>query len=1457
MDVRRSHQLFEIGVLGPVVLRADGIELALGAPKVRGVLALLAVRAPSVVSVDELILATWGNDPPRSASKAIQTYVSTLRRLLPVGAIKTQRDGYKLDAQPDAVDSIAFQEMLVTAHRLSPREPRQAARVLSDALGLWRGDALIDLVNHHVGQVEAARLHEMRRTAEEDRSESLLRSGDHVRLIADLTAAVGNEPYRERRWGQLMIALYRSGRQAEAIETYQRLRVMLDEELGLEPSAELSALEEAILLQKPELDWRSTESMDEISFASSDDYANPPEVLESPSGTSSTASILKDPVPSLAIEASSLDEPGHLPSGVVTFCFTDIEASTPMLARLGSQAYQQVVELQRQLIREAARPYGVEVRTEGDAMFFAFSSAREGVLASCEAQRALVRHSWPPGGDIRVRMGLHTGQASVTSDRDYVGLAVHQAARVMTAAHGGQVLVSSDVLTDVPDLERVEFRDLGEFSLRGLEGPTRLYQLCHPDLPTSFPPPRAPSAGVHNLGAVRTSFVGREDELATLAQIRELAILNHDPGLAAPADGVAFETSGPTPPSGTLTFLMSDIEGSTRLWEEQPAAMSDALRRHNDLMRSAIEGSEGHVFKTVGDAFCAAFPTAADATRAAEAAQRVFVAEPWPEGATLRVRMALHTGECEERDGDYFGPAVNRVARLTGIAHGGQVVLSRATAEVVRDGLPSGLSLRDMGSHILKDLSRTENVFQLEIEGLPTEFPPLRSLNNPELLNNLPEFVSSFVGRDAEMVELVKLVSDNRLVTLTGAGGTGKTRLAVQVAAELLDGTGDGVWLVELARVTDSEAVPSAVASALGVAERPGRAILDTLVDVLGGQRRLVVLDNCEHLLDACATLVDSIVRHCSGIQVLATSREPLCIDGEIVYRVPPLSLPPEGALEQADVVISGAAMLFVDRARSQLQGFVLEGDDWSIVASICRRLDGIPLAIELATTRLRSLSLSELDDRLEHRFELLTGGSRTALPRQQTLRALVDWSHDLLSEPERVLLRRLSVFLGGFDLEAVEAVCALGDLPKTDIFDLLASLVDKSMVIADGSGDTARHGMLETLRQYASERLHAVGWSETEQLLEAHSAHYVAYAYRAVPHLVGPSQGVWFARLDSEYANLRIAVEHLLHLGKPIEVLRLFGMTRYFKWAEYGVWVVKVIDEALYQAGDDLSPSTRAAALLCKAHAAFDDSVLARCASEALDAARAAEELALEAEALGLVCLTASFRGEPAEGLEPGRDAVAIARRLKDPALLGETLMHFGLAVQNTGDFPGAQAIFQEGLSVANRAGDGFLAQIMLCNYGNSLLKEGKLIEARHQWEMALELNFGRKTSATIVANLGYISLLEGDRPDAQSKFLRALQEHCLHGGTRDCAYDILGFALCASLTGDAERAAKLHGGADAFLDACGAEWESGFEKRLRDRDIVALRAHLGDQFEILYDIGRAQRTAEIVELALGRLTK
>ncbi len=604
-------------------------------------------------------------------------------------------------------------------------------------------------------------------------------------------------------------------------------------------------------------------------------------------------------------------------------------------------------------------------------------------------------------------------------------------------------------------------------------------------------------------------------------------------------------------PSGTITFLFSDIEGSTRKWEQQPEAMRVALGLHDRLLRAAFEAQGGFVFKTIGDAFCVAFDTPQGALIGAVEAQRALHRAEWAGIEPIKVRMALHTGTAEQRDGDYFGPALNRVSRILSSAHGGQVLLSLPTEELVRDFLPPGVQLRALGEHRLRDLARPEHLFQIAAHDFPSQFPALRSLES--VPNNLPLQITSFIGREREMEEVKRMLGGARLLTLTGMGGTGKTRLSLQVAAELFDTFPDGVWFVEFATIADSDRVEETVAGTLEVRPESGRSLTAALATFLRDKRALLVFDNCEHVVAGCARLAEALLRGCPRLRILASSREPLGIPGERSWTLPPLSLPDhwrdlaKGPGAGAELGRYEAVRLFAERAAAVHPPFRLTEENTPLVAQICWRLDGIALAIELAAARVRVLTLEQIVERLDDRFHLLTTGGRTAVPRQKTLRALIDWSHELLNDAERMLLRRLSVFARGRSLEAIEAVCTGHGLEKAEIVDLLSQLVDKSLLTMETSAEgLTRYFMLESIWDYSREKLAAAG--EDQIFRERHLGHFLAFAEEAAPELRGPEQRKWLRLVEQEEMNLRFALESAEELpGQIAKGLRLLTALQRF----------------------------------------------------------------------------------------------------------------------------------------------------------------------------------------------------------------------------------------------------------------------------------------------------------------------
>jgi predicted ATPase/class 3 adenylate cyclase len=605
-------------------------------------------------------------------------------------------------------------------------------------------------------------------------------------------------------------------------------------------------------------------------------------------------------------------------------------------------------------------------------------------------------------------------------------------------------------------------------------------------------------------------------------------------------------------PTGTVTFLFTDIEGSTKLARAYPDTWETARARHHDILREAIESNHGFVFQIIGDAFCVAFYTAGDALKASLNAQRGLQTEVWGD-CVIRARMGIHTGEAQAEENEYRGYlTLSLTQRLMSAGHGGQVLVSGAAEQLLRGPLPKDVSLRDLGRHSFRDVPQPVRVFQLIAPDLPVEFPPLRSV--PTHPNNLPTQLTSFVGREKELTDIQKLLPNTHILTLIGPGGTGKTRLSIQVASALLDRYPDGLWLVELAPILDPLLVPRTIAMTMGLRDEPQRPVIDMLCDYLHEKQMLIILDNCEHLVEACAKMADRILRAAPDVHILASSRESLGIGGEVTYRVPSLELPD---LQHLPAVASlsqyEAVKLFIDRAAAAVPTFSVTNENAPAVAQICHRLDGIPLAIELAAAKIRVLGAEQIAKRLDDRFRLLTGGSRTALERHQTLRAAIDWSYNLLPSAEQVLFRRLSVFVGGWSLDAAESVCTDDLAKRADILDLLEQLINKSLVLMVDLPGEPRYRMLETMRQYANEKLVEAG--ESDGLRDRHLTYFLDLAEAGEPHLIRPEQLEWLAKLDADYENLRLALEWALNKEHAEPSLRLCAALGWF-WTVRGYWM-------------------------------------------------------------------------------------------------------------------------------------------------------------------------------------------------------------------------------------------------------------------------------------------------------------
>ena len=802
-------------------------------------------------------------------------------------------------------------------------------------------------------------------------------------------------------------------------------------------------------------------------------------------------------------------------------------------------------------------------------------------------------------------------------------------------------------------------------------------------------------------------------------------------------------------PTGTVTLLLADVEGSTRLWETQPEEMAAAVARLDQALSKAVAVHDGvrPVEQGEGDSFVIAFGRASDAVACALDLQRAPL-------APLRLRIGVHTGEVRLRDeGNYIGPTINRTARLRDLAHGGQTVLSGTTDDLVVDSLPEHSWLTDLGAHPLRDLARLQRVVQLCHPDLRNDFPPLRTADSV-VSHNLPAQLTSFVGRQAEIRNLREALAGNRLVTLIGAGGVGKTRLALQVAAEVGGEYGDGVWYVDLAPITAAEVVPVTVARALGLPDQPGRSTMDTLLRFVRGRHMLVVLDNCEHVLDACATLLGELLPAAPGVTVLATSREPVNVTGEVIWQVPSLSLADE------------AIELFAERARLARPDFAVTDGNSTAVAEICRRLDGMPLAIELAAARVRALSLTEIVDSLHDRFRLLTGGSRTAVRRQQTLRASVDWSHALLTETERILFRRLAVFFGGFDLDAAQSVCGDSDIERYQVLDQLTLLVDKSLVVASensASSGRTRYRLLETVRQYAQEKLGESG--EADAVRSRHRDHYTSIAAL----LEAPARPDYQQRLDEaelEMDNLRSALGWNLENRATQRALTLASSLQPV-WLTRGrilegrAWFHTILDD------DDEKTEVSPAAL---ARALADEAVLnmfvgdsiAR-ARHAVEIARELDDAALLARALTACGYIAGTHYDPDAARAYYAEALDLARVLDDRGILSRILAWQSSTAISVGDPTTARVVGEEGRLIADAIGDMSNSRQCRVDIGWAQLIEGDVTGAISQFRaVSVESEQAHDESIRLLALMGLgISLAYHGEPDAA----RTVAEDVLEG--------------------------------------------------------------------------------------------
>lgn len=949
--------------------------------------------------------------------------------------------------------------------------------------------------------------------------------------------------------------------------------------------------------------------------------------------------------------------------------------------------------------------------------------------------------------------------------------------------------------------------------------------------------------------------------------------------------------------TGAITFLFTDIEGSTRLWERTPEAMRLALARHDSILRTGVSRHGGKVFKTIGDAFCVAFSTADDALRAAQEIQLELGAQEWHETGSLRVRMSLHSGDAEMRDDDFFGPTVNRTARLLAVAHGQQVLLSNAAFQSLSSELAVGVAFLDMGLHRLKDLSSPEHIRQLAHPALTSEFPPLRSLDY--LPTNLPRQTTSFIGREHEIESIRNLLQESALVTLTGSGGTGKTRLAIQVGADLLEQFADGVWLVELAPVTEPALFAQAAAEVLNVREESGRPMMHSLIEQVKDRSLLLILDNCEHLLDAAAQFADSILKSCPRFKILATSREGLNISGERPLRIPSLALPePSYTATLEDLRQCESALLFEERARTVQAGFALSEANATAVATLCRRLDGIPLAIELAAARVRTLPVEQIAARLDDRFRLLTGGSRTALPRQQTLRALIDWSYGLLTTEEQALLCRLSVFSGGWSLEAAEHVVSDPAQPSEPwlLLDQISALVAKSLVVFED--DKARYKLLETVRQYARDRLMERG--ETALFRRWHRDYYLGIAEAAEPELRGPNQAEWLGTLETEHDNLRASLEWCLAdaAGEAAGVRLAGALARFWQMRGYLTEGSDWLDQSLAHAtntvpsqfwikaklsigelctelGDYEVARTHLLECLSKCEAVSDLSGLANSygylgnvdyqqgdyasARRRFEQSQAAAHEAIdglcEAFALNYLGNLEHMLGNDAAAEPLYQRCLTAMRALGDRSGVAMALNNLGILAMAARDFGKAIPLYEESLSIRMEARDSIRIAGALSNLGVVFYGQGDYSKAKTHLEesLAIRRKLGdRRGIGMSLHNLALIVYRQGDRVAAKDMLVECVRLLGGIGHRAGVAEALPPLAAIEADNGSYAHAAMLWGAEESMREELGAPSQNDWDSYDRETDLA--REALGEAaFTEAWIQGRKLTFAQVVELASG----
>ena len=906
-------------------------------------------------------------------------------------------------------------------------------------------------------------------------------------------------------------------------------------------------------------------------------------------------------------------------------------------------------------------------------------------------------------------------------------------------------------------------------------------------------------------------------------------------------------------PTGTVTFIFTDLEGSTRLLSALRDTYARLLDEYYELVGSIFAAHGGVELDRAGDGLFHSFASARSAASAAVEVLHAMAVHDWPAGANVRARIGLHTGEPTSRPTGYVGMDVHRAARIAASGHGGQLLLSQTTRDLVVGDLPAEASLTDLGEHWLKDLAEPEHLFQLNIEGLPHAFPPLRSLVT--LPNNLPRHLSSFVGRRADVAEVRQLTTEAPLVTLTGPGGVGKTRLCLQVAAELVDTFVDGAWLVELETLTDEALVAQQVSLALGVAEASDADAQEALLGHLRSREALLILDNCEHVIDAAARLANTVLRSCPGLRILATSREALGVAGERMYPVRSLSLPTHvGTLTAEQAAEFEAVGLFAERAQAADPTFRISDDNAAAVVEICRRLDGIPLAVELAAARVRALTVQQIADRLDDRFRLLTGGSRTVMPRHQTLRAAIDWSFDLLPDTERAVLWRLSVFAGSFSLEAAEAVCAGPQVPRESVVDHLTRLVEKSLVNRQGD----QYRLLETVRGYARERSLEAG--EAHGAYERHRDWYLGLVRQAAPAFFrGPESAPWLDRLDAEHDNLRVALSWSLNdAGAPEAALELVaGLWRFWEIRGYLLegrhWMERAL--AITPGGvSRLSADVLTGAGIL-ASGQGDHSAAVRFHEESLAMHEELGDRRSIQYALHNLANAALHTGDLGRARNLYERVIEIGQG--DPNLTF-VLVNLADVADGQGDHAAARRHYEEAIEMTADGGNPWATAYALSSYGQSAARHGDTVAAREMYDRALGIyrqTGDQRGEARVMTMIADLVAEEGDAPAARSMLYEALQIRCRLGDAPGICAALEHFSGAISES-DPGRATRILAAAAAMRDRTGSRLSMKDQADV-GQQLDLLQNALGPQFQHAWSVGQSAGLDDALRDAAGAINR